>query len=386
MGTTGLEGANDLVDVEAEVTPHIADIVLLVMPVKFTHNELRVELERALTNKPLGNKAAERALRDEEANFVFSIHPIRIGRILNTIVGNGADEGFEENREARAINRIEAKGLLVDGQLDTTIRVINEGVFLQFILSTLVITSNQRKEVGFNTGFITEDFDLGGRGDEHEVLTSAITEELRREVIAHIVREGYKELVANRGGGDTAEEVNRNLIVTTSEDLTEGGRTILEDSLNAGKGEKLGANVRSIKGLNGILKILLSNTIRVDNSVAGLIEADGRTLTTQRFELGSKHGLTELSFRAYGAASINRGIKARVREALVSNHTVSNKSPNLFTHVIRGGAAVNGVGIRVIKGDIASSLVTKNRDLRSNTRRIIVRVKRTSGWKSHESE
>lgn len=376
MRAAGLERTDDLVDVETEVTPHVTDIVLLVMPVKLAHDELGIELERAFTHKPLGNKAAERALGDEEANFIVSIHPISIGSVLNTIVSNGADEGLDKDREAAGINRVEAEGLLVDSQLDATIRIINEGILLDFILSRFVVTSHQSKEVGFNTGFIAEDFDLSGRGDEHEVLTSTVTEELRREAVTHIVRECDEELMTHGGGGNTAKEVNGHLIVTTSKDLTEGGRTILEDRFDTREGQELRANVGSIKGLNGVLKVLLGNAIRVDDRVTGLIQADGRTLTTEGFELGRKHGLTELGLGAYGAASINRGIKAGVREALVSHHTIGNERPNLFAHVIRRSATIYKVGIRVIQGDISDGLVPKNGDLRSNTRRIIVRGKR----------
>ena len=53
MRTTWLEGTNDLVDVETEVTPHVAVVVLNIVPIKLTHDELRIEPEGSLANKPL---------------------------------------------------------------------------------------------------------------------------------------------------------------------------------------------------------------------------------------------------------------------------------------------------------------------------------------------
>src|SRR5688572_3780645 len=98
MRTAALEGANELVDVETEVSPYVTHVVLNVVPLKLTHHELRVELECSLSDILLGNKALEGTLGHKEVDFVESVYPIRVCGVLNTVVSHSANKWLDEDR------------------------------------------------------------------------------------------------------------------------------------------------------------------------------------------------------------------------------------------------------------------------------------------------
>jgi hypothetical protein len=383
MRTTGLEGPDELILVETEVTPHVTGVVLDVVPIKLAHHKLGIKLEGTFTNEPLRNEATEGALGDQEAHFVTGVDPLGVGGVFDTVISDSANQGLDKDREAVTVNFVEAEGLLVNGELDATVRIVDEGIALERITHTLIVTGHEGQKLLLQTSLVTEGFSLIGRANEDHKLASTITEVFRGEVVAHVVAQGHKELMGDRGGRKATEEVDSNLIVAAGKQLTEVGGISPKDRLDAGEVEELRTNVSRVKGLDGILKILLSNTIRVQNSITALVQADRRTLTAKGLKLGREDGLTELGLGAYRTASLNRGIEGRVREALVGHLTVSNEGTDRLAHMVGSSATLNNVGVRIVKRNIAHGVGSKNRDLRSDTRRVVARCKSAISRKGH---
>ena len=136
MRTAGLEGADKLIKQLSCIAPLVTG-VLAVEPAQFTHDKLRIELSHTFAKETLRDEALEGALGHHEAYFILSSYPVWVGSVIDTIVGYRHNQRLNEVREARTINRVEAEGLLVDSELETTVRVIDEAIIHQSMLSFL---------------------------------------------------------------------------------------------------------------------------------------------------------------------------------------------------------------------------------------------------------
>lgn len=386
MRTASLKGTHDLIEVIPEVAPRIALIINDVVPLQLAHNILGLELEGGLAHVTLRHKPTEGTLGDKESDLIVSVNPSGVRQVLHTEIGDSPNERLDQHREALSIDRVEAQRLLVDSQLDTTIRIVDEGVFLQRITHTLIITRDERKLFGLETGFVTEGLGLLRTRDKHGILTRTITEVFRREVIAHIVGQRNEELMATRGRRHSTKEVDRDLIITTRKDLTKTGRARVENRLHAREGKKLGADISGINRLDSVLKVLLSNTISVQHREAALVDAHRRTLTTQDFERGRELGLAELSSNTDGAArSVLQATKHGGNETLVSDQTARNERLDLFTSVVGGGPTLHEIGVGIIEGNVTNHVVTEDSNLSGNGLRIVGGNQSTSRRKRHFS-
>ena len=359
MGTTSLEGAHELIQ-ELAVVAKLVTAILGVEPAKLAHNELCIKLAHTFANKTLRDQTLEGALGNKEANFMPGIDPSGIGGIFHTKVSDGLDKRLNEVGEARTIHRVETEGLLVNRHFDLAIRILDEGILHEGVFGVLEGTLNGSEKILLNTSLITQRLDLLRASDEHEVTARTIAKELRREIIAHVVGESYEELVSDRLGGETATEVDSNLIVATSKHLAKGGIASFHNCLHAGKGEELRTNVSRVKGLHCILKIHLRNAVRIQNRVASLIQADDRTFATQGAELGGKLSLAVLGGRTSSITVVNGVGKGGSGKALASNHAVSNQGADFRARVICGCATFDKIGVGVVEREEANNIVPKS--------------------------
>lgn len=376
MRTAGLDSALDLVEVITEVTERIALIVDDVPPKKLTHRELRLPLKGTFTNIALRNETTERTLGDKEANLIQRGFPCWIGKVLVSIVRSRLDERLDQHGESTSINRVEAKGLLVDSQLDAAIRIINEGVFLQRITNALVVTSNEGKKLLLETGLIAQGLGLVGRADEYKVLASSVTEELGGEVVAHVVAQRHKELVGNGSGRNAALEVDRNLVVTTTQHLAKLGGIRVKNSLYAGLNKELVAVVRRHQRLDTILKVLTRYIEGLNNGVTSLLNADGWTLAAHVLKAGRELGLTKFSRLASNTARADRHVEYGLDKALVSNHTASNEGFDGVTRIGLRGSAVEYIGVGIVQGNESDDFIAENWILGCDSRIVICRIER----------
>jgi len=374
--TASLDSALDLVKVVSEVTERIAGVVDDVPPQKLTHRELGFPLEGALTNIALRNETTECALGDKEANLIQRGFPCWIGEVLVAVVRSCLNERLDQNREARAIDRVEAEGLLVDSQLDAAIRIINEGVFLESITNALVVTRNEGKKLLLETGLIAQALGLIRRADEHKMLACTVTEELGGEVVAHVVGQRHKELVGNGSGRNAALEVDCNLVVTTAQHLAKLGCIRVKNSLYAGLNKELVAVVRRHQRLDTVLKVLASYVKGLNNGVTSLLNADGWTLAAHVLKAGRELGLTKFSRLAGNAARADRHVEYGLNKALVGNYTASNEGFDGVTRIGLRGSAVEYIGVRIVQSNESDDFIAENWILGCDPRIVICRIER----------
>jgi type I restriction enzyme R subunit len=330
--------------------------------------------QKLLTDEVFLNQVMEvmgkelyRSLRNKESYLVLGVYPVHVGSVLNAIVGHGTNQRFDQDWETVTVNLVEARWLLVDTKLDSAIWVLDESVLFQYVLSGLVVSGHKGQNVLFHTSLITKNFGLSRRADEDEVLSSAITEILRRVIVAQVMGESHKELVGHRGGWETTNEVNVHLVITSGHDLAEAGSRCLRNNLGSRENQHVGANISRVKRLDGVLKVLFRNAVRILNCAASLIKADGWALAAKGLKGGNKFGLTEFSLWPYGSTLLDCWRECRSGKALVSNHTIGYESADAVSRIALGGSAINDVSPRIVISDVADRLLLEGRNLRCNS-------------------
>lgn len=332
----------DLINMLAVVTIEVAIVVAEVSPLKFTHGELRSELEGSLTNILLRNETLEGFTSDDEHNFVWSRYPSWVAALSEAIRNSGADDRIDENEVARTIEASRTKRLLVDAEGETTIT--HELITTDALITELEATSGEIQEVFFDISIVTEVFDLISRSENLEELTIFAGERLRKHLFAEEGSEAIEGLEVHRRIGKDGGELGVDLLHITSE-VSRERLGAVHHILDARLDQVLIADVSIDELKDRLFERNLSLEVRTLEGRASLLDANARTSTTEGLELElilSRSNLVGSSTNTAESGVIHEG---RSGEGSSGNrHFLNNATDDIRD--IRESSTINRVDVR----------------------------------------